>query len=629
MATLRIFQGDVPVAEVDVPAGGLRLGTGAGADVRLDALGLRAAGSARVVPDGRGFALRVDGDPHAEAIPLAPGVRVALGSAAAGASGASGAHVELVDAGGPLIDLAALPPDDAPTPVAPPSAPASAAATRLHGLAQVLQTAEAGRGASEVLAAALDAAIGAVPAARGFAALVEPDGRTLRVAASKGLDARDPRAHVSRRVLDVVIGEGREVLTGDAPSEIPLSSVVTKGIRSICAVPIRGPAGVAGLLYLDAGTTLRAFGPDDLALLQVLAALVSRRLEEERRLEEAEEGRRALAGRLAAHEDASEEELAWDSPAMRRVRDEVERLARAFRGRSLPVLLSGETGTGKEVLARRLHARVDGGRGRFVAVNCAAIPRELAESELFGIEQGVATGVVRRLGKFQQADGGTLFLDEVGEMDPSVQGKVLRALESRRIQRVGGCSETPVDVRVISATNRPLAEAIESGAFREDLYWRLCGVELRMPPLRERREDVPALALGFLRRFAREYGVQVEGFTPAAMERLVAHSWPGNVRELRQRVGAVTILARGRWVDLDDLPSPLRDGAAGASPAAARGDEVLRPLADVERDHVRRVLDAVGGDLGRAADVLGIHRKTLRRRLRGDGSVDPPDDVEA
>ena len=606
MATLRVFRGEIPVAEIDLPAGGARIGASPGDDLRSDLLGLHPDRGGRIQKrDGRWIFL-ADGAEAGSGQPLSGAVPVAFGDG----------FIEVVEPAGPVLDLAALPADDPPPATPAPSRPGPASA-RLGALEAVLEASDAGRGAADVLAAAHDAAMRAVDAPRGFAGLLEADGTTLRVAAARALDARDPRSNVSRHVVDSVLQEGKDVLAGDAPSELPRTSVVAKGIRSICAVPIRLGGRVAGILYLDAGASIRAFSTDDLALLRVLAALVSRRLDEDERRRRQEEERRALAGRLAARDSVEEADLAWNSPSMRRVRDEAERLARAFRGRSLPVLISGETGTGKEVLARWLHERVEGGRGRFVAVNCAAIPHELAESELFGIEQGVATGVLKRLGKFQQADGGTLFLDEVGEMDLAVQGKLLRALETRRIQRVGGREDLAVDVRVVSATNRPLPEAIRAGRFREDLYWRLCGVELHMPPLKDRREDLPTLARGFLARFAREYGVAVEDFSEAAMEGLLGYAWPGNVRELRQRVGAMVVLARGKRIEVQDLPPAITGSVAPASAEAF----ALRSLADVEDEHIRRVIEACGGDMNRAAEVLGVHRKTLSRRAKRDAEA--------
>jgi Nif-specific regulatory protein len=602
---LRVFRAGLPIAEVDLPATGLSIGGQEGDDLRFSALGIHAreGDGGRVVARGGAWAF-VPRAPGAAEVVLETGKTVAVGDALLEAVGSPAARV---------LDVSSLVQDE-PTRAAKPEAE-SVAAKRLHALCEAVDSLDRDDDAGG-LGAALSRALALAGARRGFAGVLAPDGRGLHVLASVGLDASDPRSQVSRSVVEGVLRDGREVATGDATHEVPTTSVRRLDLRTICAVPVRTGERVLGVVYADAGRNLDMTPGALLPYLRVLAALVGRRLAEDgRRREEADHARAAAA----RERDAPEEEVVvWASETMRRLRDEVERVA-SLGTRSLPVLLTGETGSGKEVLARWLHHRAEGGRGRFVPVNCAAIPRDLAESELFGIEQGVATGVLRRLGRFQQADGGTLFLDEIGEMDSVIQGKVLRTIETRRLQRVGGRDEIPVDVRIVSATNRPLADAIRAGRFREDLYWRLCGVELRVPPLRERREDVSALAQAFLRRFAREYHAPVETIAPAALARLSAHAWPGNVRELRQRVGAMVVLARGRRIEEDDVLRNLAGGASGPGDAvetAPHGDPALRSIADVEREHVRRVLTHVGGDAARAAEVLGIHRKTLRRWLK-------------
>jgi DNA-binding NtrC family response regulator len=605
MPLLRVHRGDVPVAEIDLPATGLEVGTRPGDALRLDELGLRAGpdDGGRLEPRNGAWAW-VPRGVESVVVPFRPGERLPV---------VDGWLEVLAPVAGPLLDVAALPHEGPPPNPAPPVRPSSEPSSRrLRALGDVLASLEKGDDVAGVFGRALDAAVGELRAIHGFAGLLEADGKTLRVLASRGMDPRDPRGQVSRGIVDAVLKQGREVCTGDAPSVISTASVQMSGIRSVGAVPLRLGGVVAGILYVDAGSTLVPYGPDDLALLRLLAALCTRRIAEDERARDAEEVGRAAAG-AKDREVVEDEVLGWESPPMRRVRDEAERLVRAFRGRSLPILVSGETGAGKEVIARWIHARAEGGRGRFVAVNCAAIPHDLAESELFGIEQGVATGVLRRLGKFQQADGGTLFLDEVGEMPMALQGKLLRAIETRRIQRVGGREEVAVDVRLVSATNRSLEESIRAKTFREDLYWRLCGLELRVPPLRERKEDVPALARAFLQRFAKEYHADVRDFTPKAMEALVAYAWPGNVRELKQRIGAMVILARGRSIDVGDLPPTVR--SQGAPPGKSHG---LQTLAALESEHIRSVVDAVGGDLHQAAAALGIHKKTLARKLRGE-----------
>ena len=281
------------------------------------------------------------------------------------------------------------------------------------------------------------------------------------------------------------------------------------------------------------------------------------------------------------------------------------------------VLLTGESGSGKEVVARMIHNR-SGRTGLFVAVHCAALTATLLESELFGHEKGAFTGAVeRRRGRFELADHGTIFLDEIGEIDAATQVKLLRVLESRSFERVGGDETIQVDVRLIAATNRDLRKMVAEGSFREDLYYRLAVVTLELPPLRERRGEIPALAEMFRREFAAENAREVTGFTPEAMRLLTACRWPGNIRELRNTVESMVVLAAGPLLGVDDIPDAIRAesaasavGAPAASEAAAGGT-----LEDTERALIARTLKECGGNVTRAAQQLGISRRTLHRRL--------------
>jgi len=283
------------------------------------------------------------------------------------------------------------------------------------------------------------------------------------------------------------------------------------------------------------------------------------------------------------------------------------------------VLITGESGTGKEVVARTLHDEGVRRDGPFVAINCAAIPEHLLESELFGHEKGAFTGAVgQRKGRFQRADGGTLFLDEIGDMSLILQAKVLRALEERAVERVGGEKLEAVDVRVVAATNQNLSDAIRDGRFREDLYYRLGVVEIDLPPLRTRGRDVRMLALHFAAHFADVHGRPLRAMTERALDRIERAEWPGNVRELRNVMDRAVLLCSGDVI----RSSALRLGSA-APRASARGDAdgpagypTSASLAEVEAEHIRRVLDSVGGQVGRAAEVLGIHRNTLTRKIQ-------------
>ena len=326
---------------------------------------------------------------------------------------------------------------------------------------------------------------------------------------------------------------------------------------------------------------------------------------------------RRLRAELAGLAPAGAGGLLGASPALRAV---VETLRQAA-PTSASVLLVGESGTGKELAARLVHDLSPRAAGPFVPINCAAIPETILESELFGYEKGAFTGAAgRKEGRFERADGGTLFLDEVGEMSPGVQVKLLRVLQDGVVDRLGGTASVRVDVRVVAATNKDLAAEVRAGRFREDLFYRLDVVAVRLPPLRERREDVALLAAAFLRRYAEKNGKRVEGFTPAALAALEAAPWPGNVRELMHAVERAVILCRGEAIDVGDLPEAVR-GAAAAWPAGGPASLTV-PLGttmdEIERLVIRETLRQVRGDKTLAAQLLGIAARTIYRKLDRD-----------
>ena len=311
------------------------------------------------------------------------------------------------------------------------------------------------------------------------------------------------------------------------------------------------------------------------------------------------------------------ENLIGTGPAMRRVFETIQKVAET----DLTVLVRGESGTGKELVAQALHNRSSRRNRPFVAVNCAAINSELVESELFGHEKGAFTGAdARREGRFEVADGGTIFLDEIGDMPPETQAKVLRVLQERCFERVGGSKPLRVDVRVVAATHRNLEEDVKQGRFREDLSYRLKVVEIELPPLRERREDLPALALRFLEQVTERLGRDKKRISQAAMARLARHGWPGNVRELQNTVETAAVLATGAEIDEADLN--LRD--AGAPVAGADPDVVGLPFSDAKKRVVESferfyLLDALrqhGGNISRTAEAIGMVRQSLQQKIR-------------
>ncbi len=298
------------------------------------------------------------------------------------------------------------------------------------------------------------------------------------------------------------------------------------------------------------------------------------------------------------------------SPAMLAVFDMIERVART----DSTVLIAGETGTGKELVAQTIHFRSARHAKPLVAVNCAAVHANLIESELFGHEKGAFTGAVcARRGRFEEADGGTLLLDEIGDTTPEFQAKLLRALQEQTIERVGGSRPIPVNVRTLAATNRDLRQAVEKGSFREDLFYRLSVIELRLPPLRERREDIVALAMRFLDLYAKRYQCPAQTISDAGLACLTRRDWPGNVRELQHAVERAVVLSNRRALEPDDFPDPAARSAAVGQAAP----ETLQAALDATtREHVLHTLDRVGWRKTDAARILDIDRATLYRILR-------------
>lgn len=347
------------------------------------------------------------------------------------------------------------------------------------------------------------------------------------------------------------------------------------------------------------------FDEEDSTLLRSLALLAAPAIASARELERVERRRELLEeeNRALRAEAGGEEGLIGESPPMRRVLELVRRVAPS----DVTVLLRGESGTGKERVARLLHSLSARAAGPFVALNCAAVPETLLEAELFGIERGVATGVTARIGKLELANGGTLFLDEVGDLSPLIQAKLLRVVQEREVERVGGRQAIRVDVRLITATNRDLEAMLAAGEFRRDLYYRLRVMELRLPPLRQRREDIPLLANHFVQRHARRLGKAPLTLSRGALEVLLRHDFPGNVRELENALEAALALCQGDRLGAEDVRLAL-----GAADTGFGGSERLE---DVVRTHVLRTLARCQGNRAATARELGVDRSTLYRML--------------
>jgi two-component system response regulator HydG len=309
-------------------------------------------------------------------------------------------------------------------------------------------------------------------------------------------------------------------------------------------------------------------------------------------------------------------QLVGQSEPIERIRAIIQTAA----GSEATVLIQGESGTGKEIIANAIHAQSKRSRGPLVKMNCAAVPETLLESELFGHEKGAFTGADRRrIGRFEQADGGTLFLDEVCEMHPRLQAKFLRALQEREIERLGSSTTVPVDVRIIAATNRDLKKALEEGVLREDLYYRLNVILLQVPPLRERMDDVPILAMHFLRKYAAREGSGMSGISEEAMNVLLSYSWPGNVRELENAIERAVVLGHGEKLRAPDLPPQVHRRADDQHPLVP----AHLTLEEMEKLAIAQALRLTGGNKSEAAERLGIHRTSLYDKMRRYGITDP------
>ena len=452
---------------------------------------------------------------------------------------------------------------------------------------------------SRLLEGVLKAAFNTLDAERGFVALVdESSGElTCELARDASGQGQEGKLAVSRTIVHKALKEGISVLTLDALKDERFgeaASIQEHDIRSAVCVPLLFKDRVLGVVYLDNRATAGRFDEDDLVFLIALGHLAGLALGNARLHRQVLQENLRLVEALKPKFD-----LVGSSDKMAQVFNVIKKAAPA----EITVLIEGETGTGKELAAKAIHALSPRRERPFVAVNCAAIPKELIESELFGHEKGSFTGASSaREGKFELADGGTIFLDEIGDMSLETQAKVLRALEEREIQRVGGARSLPVDVRVIAATNMDLQRAVEQGKFREDLYYRLNVVSLKMPPLRERSEDILPLAEVFL-------AGRGKSISPKARLRLLAYSWPGNVRELKNCIERAMILGTGDTIQPEDLPPHIRPG----------GESIPAPPASLEyleKRHIEQTLRNTSWGKSESARILGITRQTLDNKIR-------------
>jgi len=424
---------------------------------------------------------------------------------------------------------------------------------------------------------------------------------------------------VSSFLASTVLREGEAVLARNVMGDSTLGSRDSKGeihATSVICAPVRRGPTVFGLMHLYSTNPNLVPDPDDLEFTLAVADTVAVALQNLHRRQE-------LAENLSQIRDENvqlrerlgvESEIIGKGRVMSKVVDEIARAAPS----NATVLIRGESGVGKELVARAVHFSSPRRKGPFVCLNCAALAESLLESELFGHERGAFTGAMeRKIGKFEASHKGTLMLDEIGEMSQTIQAKLLRVLEGHPFERVGGSESVKVDVRVIAATNRDLEKDVTEGRFRRDLYFRLHVLEIMVPALRKRAEDIPELAEFFLQKYNAETGRKLRGFAPRAMEQLVRYRWPGNVREMKNVVERAVVLSEGDFIDLEDLMLSKLPTTGDTTDVPALPPE-FKPssLADMERRHILATLKATGWNKSQTASLLGIERSTLDRKIQ-------------
>jgi transcriptional regulator with GAF, ATPase, and Fis domain len=483
-------------------------------------------------------------------------------------------------------------------------APADASGI-LHRLIRFSATLLGSRDADALLEILLDEAVALTGADRGVVLVLKEGELSVRAARNVSRETLfDARHQLSETILTKVLKSCQPLLVQNALADPEFStsaSVVDLQLSSVLCVPLGDTPPPSGLLYLGTDRFRGGFDAQALDLLTIFAAQASLLLQNAVLLDELRLDVRELRDRLQ-HQRYGE--LVGACEGMRDVYRRVDKVAPT----DITVLLEGETGTGKELIAREIHRRSPRAQGPFISLNCGAIPETLLEAELFGHSRGAFTGAVSsRVGRFQAASGGTLFLDELGEMSPGLQVKLLRALEEKQVTRVGESRPEPVDIRVVAATHRVLEDEVRSGNFREDLYYRLNTLAVRLPPLRERGDDVLVLARYFFALFASEYKTRARGFSPQALSALRKYAWPGNVRELRNRIQRGVVLAERALLRPEDLELSSEDASPVLSLARARED--------FQRRYIEHILERNGGNRTRAARELGVDPRTVFRFL--------------
>ena len=480
----------------------------------------------------------------------------------------------------------------------------------LSALMKISTTINSIRGLEELQRQLLELIFEVVPAQRGAILLVEEDDER-EFASVFGLDRRsgpNPAIRVSSTIARQVLDEGVAILSNDVQDNESFDtaeSLIASQIRSLLCVPLVLLDRVLGAVYLDTSIATDRFDNDQLQLVTAIAGIAAVALENARHVEWLESENRRL------REDIQlEHNMVGESTLLREVYQFISRVAQT----DSTVLIRGESGTGKELAARAIHLNSHRKSKPFIAVNCAALTESLLESELFGHEKGAFTGAIaQKKGKLEIADTGTLFLDEIGEMTPILQAKMLRVLQEREFERVGGMRTIKVNIRLLAATNKNLEEAIKDGSFRQDLYYRLNVVSLTMPALRERGEDVILLARYFAERYGEKCNRRVRGISAEARARLMSYDWPGNVRELENAIERAVVLGTTERILPEDLPEAVLETE---TPNAVASTKYHEAVMEAKKQLIINAIEQASGSYTEAAKLLGVHPNYLHRLVR-------------
>jgi len=491
----------------------------------------------------------------------------------------------------------------------------SQVARNLNALLKISRVVHAIRGLEELQAQLLDLVFEVVPAGRGAILLAESADQEFNCLYARTREAGQPQlVRVSRTIARQVMKENVAILGVDVAASgnfRDVESLAESEVRSLLCVPLTVFQRVIGCIYLDSTTVANRFQEDHLQLMAAIAGISAVALDNARRTQWLEEENQRLTSEVR-----QEQSLVGEGARMKEIFQFLARVAPT----ESTVLIEGESGTGKELAARALHRNSHRGNKPFVAINCAAIPETLLESDLFGHERGAFTGAaVLKKGRLEVADGGVVFLDEIGELAPALQVKLLRVLQEREFERVGGTHPIKVDIRLIAATNLDLNEAVKKGQFRQDLYYRLAVVRLTMPPLRERREDIPMLARHFLQKYAKRSKVKPKPVSREAMSALVHYEWPGNVRELENAIERALVMGSSDAVLLEDLPESLLEQE---SPAELHEGKYHASVKELKKQLIVDAVEQTQGNYVEAAGILGVHPNYLHRLIRNLGLKD-------